>query len=181
MSSVTLRAEMLQWIRGDADDPLDQCAHGHVRLAVNDHVYVSPESGLWNVSVAGLYLLRTLSADHAIGDDLTESNFLIPCCGHCPWLVGTGKYRLMCMGCNNGIDLNIFHREGVVAISDTEGHEAEVPTTAWRYAVLNFCASVEAFYSRPAPKTTPDDSLDCEGWQAFWNEWRQRMEEANAV
>ncbi len=131
------------------------------------------DTGPWSLSLAGLYFLRTTADQHIFGDELTESNFLVPCCGHNPWLVGEGKYKLLCMGCNEGIDIEVIHQGSEITLRDKSGHEESIQGQEWRTAVLSFVAEVESFYARCSPKAEVcDEKLDQPGWLAFWEEWK---------
>ena len=80
-----LRALELGWIKGREDDPADQCAHGKILFQVGNIIFARPEDGIWTVSAAGLFLLRTLEYDHTAMNPLSEFNFLIPHCGTDAW------------------------------------------------------------------------------------------------
>lgn len=171
---LSLRISKLHWIRGGADDPLDQCAHGQFELRAEGVLFVDPSSGPWNLTMSGLYLLRTLDADHSPEHSVAEGNFLIPCCGHSPWLIGEGEYRLVCGGCNSGIDFEVVHSGDTVRLSSS-ARSAVVSLAAWRAAVLEFVSKVERFYARCTPKVEPgEEQLDRPGWAAFWQEWEAR-------
>lgn len=141
---ITLRAESLEWIGGAADDPADPCAHGRVRLEVDGRAFVRPEMDVWTVSAAGLHLLRTLDADHTRADPVTGGSQLFPCCGSSVWLGNDGR-RVVCMGCNLGVDLEVRHVGEYVTITDAEGSQARVTNDAWRTAVLGFVEQVQEF------------------------------------
>lgn len=78
---INLVVQGFQWIKGEDDDPDDQCAHGRVLFQINNTTFVKPEDGIWTVSASALYLLRTLSENHTIENPVAETNFLFPCCG----------------------------------------------------------------------------------------------------
>ncbi|MEX8506409.1 hypothetical protein [Leptothrix ochracea] len=173
MNTIVLRPVTFHWVHGDEDDPLDQCAHGRIEFVINGQSFVNPDTGPWSLSLAALYFLRCTIDQHIFGDDLTESNFLVPCCGHNPWLVGEGKYKLMCMGCNDGVDIEVLHRGSETVLRDKSGHEEAVFRRQWISAVLHFVAEVEDFYRRCSPKADVcDEKLDQPGWIAFWEEWK---------
>lgn len=169
---ITLSTENLCWIKGAADDQQDQCAHGRVNFRVNDTVFVKPGDGEWAVSGAGLFLLRTLRHDHNTGKPVAESNRLFPCCAFNVW-PSDGRFKVLCMGCDHGIDVQITHGDGGVVLESARGKEI-VPEKEWRQAVLNFVSEVRAFYDRCTPKAKINDELDCRGWAAFWREWDER-------
>jgi len=169
---ISLVAHELCWIKGVADDPGDQCAHGKVTFDIDGVSVIMPEDGEWTVSTAALYLLRTLTADHTRENPVAEGNFLFPCCGFNAWLCGD-RYKVMCMGCNNGIDTWIRHEGSNVSISAGESTHV-VSRSDWHAAVEGFAEQIEEFYARSSPKVRPQDEEDRKGWAAFWDEWRER-------
>ena len=175
---ITLKAHELGWVRGKADDPEDQCAHGLVEFLIDKTTFVKPEDGTWTVSAAALFLLRTLSLDHTPEDSVTENNYLFPCCGFNVW-PSKGKFKVVCSGCPNGIDVRVCHnrKEGTVVISSPKGIET-VSESEWNCAVLGFVAQIQAFYNGNSPKKKITDKLDRSGWKAFWQEWEQRIADA---
>ena len=175
---ITLLAHNLQWIKGVEDDPQDQCAHGRVEFRVNNTVFVKPEDGSWTVSAAGLYLLRTLSLDHNEQDSVTEGNLLFPCCGHAVWPT-EGKFNVVCIGCNQGINVDITHDGKSVSFASPNGTES-TSIEEWQIAVLEFVRQVRDFYDRSSPKVDYHDDLDRQGWTAFWQEWHERVDAATA-
>jgi len=106
---ITLEAIDMQWIQGRDDDPNDQCAHGRVRFEIDYITFVRPRDGLWTVSAAALYLLRTLEHENIPEHSVCETNFIFPCCAHACWLMADGEFKLICMGCNDGIDIEVRH------------------------------------------------------------------------
>ena len=175
---IILSIQEFQWINGPDDDPGDQCAHGRVLFRVNDTEFIKPEDGIWTVSASALYLLRTLSENHTVDHSVAEGNFLFPHCGFHVWLSGE-RFKVMCMGCSNGIDLEITHHKGVVAIKSVVSSEI-VPESEWTRAVLAFADSVEKFYQSSLPKAAIEDKIERQGWTAFWQEWDERYQLAKA-
>lgn len=173
---ITLLAHKLSWINDAPDDPEDHDAHGLVEFQVNKTVFVTPEDGEWSLSAAGLYLLRTLSFNHEPEDEVTETNFLFPHCGFSVW-PHDGKFKVLCMGCNIGIDVSVYHLDGNVHLS--KGEQKEIVTEdEWRAAVLAFVRQIEDFYKRCTPKVVITDELDGKGWLLFWEEWHERVKAA---
>lgn len=160
------------WIRGPADDPDDQCAHGRVTLTVNGRNLVSPHDGVWTVSAAGLYLLRTISSDHGMGASVADDNFLFPCCGFNAWLLP--EYgRVVCIGCMEGIDIEVIHNDGLIELRYQDFIEC-VNEDQWTRAVLGFAKQIRQFYQESTEKSYIVDDFDRTGWGAFWQEWSDR-------
>src|SRR5262249_16328763 len=126
----------LGWINGADDDPLDQCAHGRVLFQIGAMTFVRPEDGIWTVATAGLFLLRTLEHNHTIENPISESNFLIPCCGHAVYrnLPGRGRFEVLCMGCNQGKNPEVIHKDGNVVVRADDA--AGVSFAEWKTHVF---------------------------------------------
>lgn len=177
---VSLELHRPHWIKGDGDDPSDQCAHGFVELSIDGVRFASTSDGDLTVSAAALFLLRTVTSDHAPNQSVTDGNFLIPCCGFTIWPSETTRYPYYIVGCNHGINPEIRHREGAVHIVLGE-KSAAVPLHEWVRAVLRFSDQVQDFYDSSAPKDTIEDDLDRAGWDLFWQEWRGQRNAARRV
>jgi hypothetical protein len=169
---ITLIAHDLCWIKGSLDDSADQCAHAHVEFHVNGTTFLSPKDGEWTVSAAALYLLRTITLDHSESNPIAEGNFLFPCCAFNAWPIQE-RFKVVCIGCTHGIDINITHSGDSVVIESDKGKEL-VSEFEWRDAVLAFVKQVREFYDRSSPKDNLNDEFDREGWVRFWSEWNER-------
>jgi hypothetical protein len=176
---IKLIVQEFQWVFGLDDDLEDQCAHGRVLFRINDTVFVKPEDGIWTVSASGLYLLRTLFDDHTLENSVAEGNFLFPCCAFTVWTIGK-RFKVYCMGCPNGIDIEITHQEGMVTIKSKTGAEI-IPRSDWIKSVLCFIDSVSEFYRASTPKVIIEDAFDRQGWAAFWQEWDERYQKAKIL
>lgn len=170
---IELTIQNLCWINGETDDPEDHCAHGRVIFRVGETTFVEPEDGDWTVNATGLYLLRTLSFDHTIENSVAEGNFLFPCCAFNVWPIKE-KFKVLCMGCPQGIDVEVRHIVGKVHL-EAENKVEQVTEAEWREAVMAFVRQIENFYASCTPKVAIDDEFDRMGWQAFWQEWRGRI------
>jgi hypothetical protein len=175
---IRLEAHELQWILRSDDEPADQCAHGRVLFEVDGITFVKPEDGLWTLSAAGLYLLRSLREDHSASNPVSEGNFLFPCCGFFVVNIGV-RFPVFCFGCLHGMDLEIGHSGDSVNISSDAG-SVSLPSEAWRRSVTAFTSSVRDFYRVSAPKESISDQQEREGWAAFWQEWDERSAEAGS-
>jgi hypothetical protein len=173
---ITLEVRNFNWVKGSVDDPTDFCAHGRVMFRVNEITFVRPEDGEWTVSATALYLLRSLTLDHTKSNSIAEGNFLFPCCAFSVWPI-KDKFEVICMGCPNGIDIYIRHREGKVSLSSSLGTEI-VTESEWKEAVIRFVTLVQTFYVQSSPKIKIEDEYDARGWIEFWREWEQRVSNA---
>jgi len=124
--TMELRALELAWIKGREDDPADQCAHGRILFQVAN--FVRPEDGIWTVSAAGLFLLRTLELDHTAENPVSEFNFLIPHCGNDAWKNKGSRFNVVCMGCNQGRNPEVTYRHNKILVR-TEQEQYEFVIT----------------------------------------------------
>lgn len=170
---LTLSLLEAHWI--DSQKPGDdQCAHGTVLLSVAGHELVTPLDGELTVSAAALHLLRTLEHDHIPGSAVSVGGHLFPCCGFNVW-VASERFPVVVVGCPSGVDFELIHRSGGVSLRN-KGTELFVPDSEWRNAVVSFAESVLAFYQREAPRSPIEVEEDMVGWQAFWQEYGDRLE-----
>ena len=169
-----LRALELGWIKGREDDPADQCAHGKILFQVGNIIFVRPEDGIWTVSAAGLFLLRTLEHDHTAENPVSEFNFLIPHCGNDAWKNKGSRFNVVCMGCNQGRNPEVIHRHNKILVRTEQ--EQSVSFQDWKESVFAFADEVRGFYDESSPEVVPDPEALREGWTAFWQEWRSRRE-----
>jgi hypothetical protein len=178
MQMIKLLVQELQWIKGSKDDPEDHCAHGRVFFTVNETEFVKPDDGVWTVSASALYLLRTLTENHTAENSVADG-YLFPCCGFVVLPIG-GRFKVLCLGCMNGIELEIIHQVDTVTINSSAGSEV-VPKTEWTRAVLDFTDSVRQFYRSSLPKVAIEDEIDKLGWATFWQEWDERYRLAKST
>jgi hypothetical protein len=178
VTNVVLRTGDLHWVDRVVDNPTDQCVHGDVELSAAGTTFVVPGGGAWNLTAAGLFLLRTLTENNTPSDSVCEGNYLFPCCGFNPMLIGSGKYPLVIQGCPNGIDVSVEHLDAGIRLSADGGKTALVSDAEWRAAVLGFAAQIEAWYARHPPRAEPGSEFDARGWEALWSEWKSRSEAA---
>jgi hypothetical protein len=85
-----------------------------------------------------------------------------------------GRFPVLVLGCNVGIDVDVMHFTGTVHLRGQDGTEAMVTATEWRDAVVGFVDAVQAFYDASPPRQPLGDDFEDEGWRTFWNEWRER-------
>ncbi|MGI5883509.1 MAG: hypothetical protein ACOX83_00925 [Candidatus Spyradocola sp.] len=165
MEPFALRVGNFSWINGEADDPEDGCLHGHAaaRIAGETVEYDC------TVSAAALYLLKSLTEDHVLG----EGEQFFPCCGFFLVADAAGE-NVSIIGCDNGADWTVRHEGERVRLILPDGKEQIVPLEAYRAEVFAFADAVEAQYRACAPKILPEDEFDRRGYETFWKEWRRR-------
>jgi hypothetical protein len=166
---IVLRPTEMRWID---DDPTDHCAHGRVVFTIDSTPFASGEDAEEiTVSAAALFLLRTLTHDHRAARPVAEGSQLFPHCGFSAYEV-SGRFPVLVMGCNVGVDPEVIHSDGTVTIRSQDGQEATVTDGEWRHAVLGFVNDVQAFYDASPSRVPFNESAEDEGWRAFWEEWR---------
>jgi len=165
MSLFHLEAEHFEWIDGARDDPKDLCLHGRFSAVIGEEVF----SDDCTLSAAALYLLKSLTEDHAFGQD----NQIFPCCGHFV-IADDALQNVTIIGCPNGIDLQITHDNGNVIITTEKRNKVTIPYRDYQAEVFRFADQVKAFYDACTPKQLPEDDFTRNGYIAFWNEWERR-------
>ena len=148
--SFSISAGSYHWINGEADEPGDYCLHGLATAVIGDERFEYD----CTVSAAALYLLKTLSEDHIMGED----NQLLPCCGFflCPDERGE---NVAIVGCGNGADWSVLHEGGSVRLITASGRETSVPLSDYAREVCNFADEVAAYYAACSPKPEPGDEF----------------------
>ena len=162
--SFSIYATNISWINHAKDDPGDLCLHGHAVAHIADTVLEYDAT----ISATALYLLKSLTEDHLIGQD----NQMLPCCGF--MLIANNPFSVTICGCPNGIDWSVRHKDRDVILELEDGTEERVPLEEYTEAVFGFADMVEAYYRECSPKILPDDRFTAEGYTAFWNEWHRR-------
>lgn len=165
MKLFTIDATDLAWLEGCEET--DLCLHGNATATIGERTLTYD----CTVSSTALYLLKSLTEDHALGED----NQLLPCCGH--FLIPDEKGENVCIiGCDNGEDWIIRHIEGAVELILEDGYTVTVPMDEYRREVLAFVQKIEDFYTAH-PRKLPKDKFDLDGYTAFWREWHRRKEQ----
>ena len=174
MNQTTFELKILRqhWIQDDEnDDNNDLCSHGEVYLKLGNEELSTKDTGSWTLSAAGLYLLRSLEQDCELYE---FSNQLLPCCGFSIFPSGETENSVDILGCPNGIDWKISHKNGMVFFESEKGNKAELPFVEYKSMVLEFINEVEEFYGNPKNKVIPKDELEKDGFNQFWAEWNKR-------
>lgn len=165
MVQFKLRVFNFQWINGPQDDPEDLCLHGDVTAMLGDETITES----CTVSASALYLLKSLTEDHAFGQD----NQIFPCYGHF-MIADKDLANVTIIGCPYGTDLQIKHVSNGVQIITENGTEIIVPFDHYQAEVFQFADQVKAFYDSCSPKILPKDTFERNGYTAFWTEWERR-------
>lgn len=110
----TLRLLSLHWLQG-LEEELDRCAQGYVLARIGPETLSDAASPTWTVSASALLLLRTLTRNHRPNEPVGAGQ-LLPCCGHCMWHE-PGQDDTLVLGCANGIDWQVQHRDGQVVLT----------------------------------------------------------------
>jgi hypothetical protein len=81
------------------------------------------------------------------------------------------------MGCCNGFDFEVRHRDRELEIQLKDQPPVTMPSQEWRAAVLAFSEAIKAFYASSSPKQ-PCDEDDDRGYGVFCAEWDRRYKAA---
>lgn len=165
MGNFWIDAVDLTWINGEADDPEDMCLHGNATAVIGEETFTYQ----CTVSATALYLLKTLTQDHMIGEEIQ----MLPCCGFF-LMPNEALTEVAISGCPNGIDWSVIHAGQTVRLITESGKETVVPLADYARVVFRFADRIEAYYQSCAPKLPGEDELDQNGYTAFWNEWHRR-------
>ncbi len=170
---VSITPHNLHWLSVEAPQT-DLCVHGGVVLSRGNHILVDQRSENWTLSAAALMLLRTLTEDHTADHRVGEH--LFPCCAHAMY-EQAGSEDVLIVGCSNGLDWEVAHRDGQVELGLEDQPAITVPASEWSTAVLAFSDAVSAFYAVSAPKE-PSDPDGAKGFRVFCAEWKRRYDAA---
>lgn len=169
MGIFKITAENLEWIDGKKDTPNDLCLHGDAAVKIGDEIFTYSAT----VSSTALYLLKTLTQDHIIG----EENQMLPCCGHF-MIPNDDLTSVDIYGCPNGIDWMVLHDGNNIRLITESGKETIVDFKEYQKEVFQFADEIEDFYKNCSPKNLSNEyDRDC--YQAFWTEWHRRRGERN--
>ena len=159
------------WINDDGkDDKEDLCSHGEVYIRIGKEELSTKSSGSWTLSVAGLYLLRSLEQDCKLDQ---FSNQLIPCCGHFMIPNEGGENYVTITGCPNGVDWKIKHTNEEVIFESVNGTTGKLAFKDYKDIVIGFTNEIERFYGNPKDKIVPEEEFDKNGFNQFWAEWEE--------
>ena len=166
MGIFKIDVDEFEWITGEKDDPDDLCLHGRVTARIGERVITDQGT----VSATALYLLKTLTEDKIMDSADIQ---MIPCCGH--FLIANNDLsEVTIIGCDNGTDWSVVHKDGKIKIILPSGEEETVDFEEYKKEVYAFADKIEAFYKSCSPKNIPEDEFERNGYTAFWNEWHRR-------
>jgi|GEM_PF-240513 len=166
----SIEIKRLWWIKDDGnDDPKDLCLHGDVTARIGEETLEDD----CTISAAALYLLRSLTEDHAFDSPgaLFKSGLMLPCCGHSMHADGE---NVLIIDCPNGTDWAVHHVSKSVELMTEQGERVIVPLEEYREAVFAFADQVMAYYFQCQPKILPEEDFARDGYLAFWREWARR-------
>ena len=118
MEPFSLDAGAFCWINGEADDPEDLCLHGHAVARIAGETVEFDCA----VSAAALYLLKSLTEDHLLG----QGEQFFPCCGFFCIADEAGE-SVEIVGCDNGADWTVLHEGENVRLILPDGREQTLP------------------------------------------------------
>lgn len=151
----------------------DCCIHGKVIFKIGESLLSDEKE--WCVSASAYRFLHTLFENHFMGAE----DFLIPCCGH-TMIPSEDQDSVNIIGCNNGIDFNIIHKQENIIIVTADNTEYQVPFADYKNAVISFAKQVMDFYKSNPPREFEDD-FDKDGYSSFVTEWYALYDKAVAL
>ena len=158
-TNIELTLKKPHFIGSPEEQTHDLCLHGGILFKIGGKVVCDTEDELC-VSASALMFLRSLYSGHEKGN----GKHMVPCCGH--FMVPADDMQSVeIIGCPNGVDFDIVHRNGHVCIA---GHDASYKD--YRASVLKLARAVKEFYST-SPERVFEDEYQKRGNTAFWNEW----------
>lgn len=155
----------MYWIDDTKSNQDDLCLHGDVVVVIGDECYEKS----CTVSATALFLLKTLSEDHII----SESNQMLPCCGHF-YIPNETNDNVYITGCPNGIDWTVLQGNEETKIITEKGTKISIDTFDYKKVVYDFTDKIQQFYSQCPPRSVPEEGFERNGYVAFWNEWARR-------
>ena len=167
-----IEIKKLYWADNSLDDPDDLCLHGDVAATIGGERMEDS----CTLSAGGLYLLKTLTENHIIGED----NQMLPHCGH--FLIPNETNDTVDIsGCPYGIDWSVVHKDGKIELTTESGNTVWLESRRYESVVKNFADEIRSFYERTVPRKVPGADLrtadfDRKGYVAFWNEWFRRYD-----
>jgi len=165
-----LRIIDLRWHSGEKDDPDDLCLRGKVFVRIGDEVIddgVSHDG--WCVSAGAYRLLESLYGDYKY-DSEAYLEHLLPCCGH--WVIVDEKTdKLNIIGCINGLDWAITHKDSAVILTTDSNTQVSIPFDEYQKIIYNFADEIKAFYDQCSPKKTFYWDFEEHVYRKFWENW----------
>ena len=163
------------FFRGDneKEQAYDCCIHGNLIFKIGDNLL--SDNAEWCVSASAYRFLHTLFENHFMGSE----EFLIPCCGH-TMIPSDDKSSVNIIGCNNGIDFNIIHEEGNIAIVTEDNAEYRIPFEEYKNEVISFAKQVMDFYKTNPPREFAN-GFEKDGYSAFVTEWYSLYDKAISI
>ncbi len=166
----------IHWL-DDFDDPDDRCAHGKIRVTIDNKIVVDnldDPNDWWTVSAAAMHLLRTLEFNHTKTNRVAAC--LVPIEGHHidhdennPIVHIETAYPMVA-----GRNWWVTHSDNEIRLETESGHSILIPFDEYKQQVLSFADKVEAFYISSKPKNLPEDKYDRDAYNKFWAEWKSR-------
>lgn len=114
--------------------------------------------------------MRTLERSHSKASPVGQDS-LFPHCGEAMFDT-PGEDDVTIVGCPAGLDIQVAHSRGEVALTADDGRTCSVTFAEWQAAVFAFADDVAAFYAAQPPRKVDSDSAP--GWRKFKAEWARR-------
>ncbi len=163
------------YFRGDNPEMqvYDDCVHGKVVFKI-DGCNLSNDDSDWCLSASAYRFLHSLFQNHFSGAE----EHMIPCCGI--FYASQDKASVTVVGCSNGIDFDIIHKDDNMIIRKQDGTTYTVTFEDYKAAVLSYAKQIEDFYHQNPPRQF-ENQFDQDGFSAFCREWYSLTERAVAL
>ncbi|WP_105620076.1 hypothetical protein [Vallitalea okinawensis] len=131
-----IKIKRLYWIDEQQDNPDDLCLHGDLEVKIGEECYTES----CTVSATGLYLLKSITEEHILGEDLQ----MLPCCGY--FLIANEDLtEVNISGCSNGLDWTILHKDNYVLLITKSGAETKIRLSNYKEKVFDFADEIERY------------------------------------
>lgn len=160
------------WYNDEDDAPYDSCAHGFVKVIIDNQIIVSPEAWL-NVSACGLHLLRTLDSNHTekaplFGYILTEEGH------HLDYLPNDKVVTIETLYPSGyGYNWWVKHNNGQTTLTTESNNSVTITFDEYSSQIIKFVERIEELFSRSTKKLIKETEYDQRAYLMFKNEWRR--------
>lgn len=159
----------VDWL-DDEMGALDRCAHGNINIIIGNESMMQRDDR-WNLSAAGLHLLRTLfenhNSNHKVGD------VLVPFEGHHLDYHPNSRVHIETGGAYDlGSDWYVEHENNNVRLI-THNQTITLTWIEYKNEVLKLVNAVEDLFNNSEDRILPDNEYDKEAYLKFWSEWHE--------
>lgn len=159
----------VDWL-DDEMGALDRCAHGNINVIIGNESMMKADDW-WNLSAAGIHLLRTLFENHT--PEQKVGDVLIPFEGH---HLDHFPYSRIHVETGGAYDLGsnwwVEHDNNKVRLT-TPNQAITLLWIEYKNEVLKLVNAVEDLFNNSEDRILPEDEYDKEAYLKFWSEWHE--------